>query len=230
MSAIKNKLVYMWKEFKKPSDIFSAQYPLIIVSFLCGISPYKLVGDVGQRRLEHNYFGYVIAGLLLALYFVCYIDTLMDHESIVGYFFHTNITNIGNSLQLFTGLLGLTSTFAFSHLRRKKLVTMLQQLGKIDMIFRELGVETDYKYTVRYIVIVLVVKFIIFLTYLTGCHVLLRDADAHPKYTVWISFFLPQIMISMNVVKFMCYVKQLRHRFLLLNKVCMDTVRNFFLR
>lgn len=219
MNAVKEKLIYMWNEFKKPSDIYSAQHPLIIVSFLCGISPYKLVGDVGQRRLEHNIFGYVITGLLLALYFVCYIDTLKAHESIVGYFFHTNITNIGNSLQLFTGLLGLTSTVVFSHLRRKKLVTLLQQLGKIDTFFRELGVETDYKYTVRYISIVLVVKFVIFITYLTGCYVLLDDADAHPKYTVWISFFLPHIMISMNVVKFMCYVKQIRHRFLLLNKV-----------
>lgn len=210
----------LYRELKNPSDIYSAQLPLFVLSFLCGTIPFKLVGSYGKRRLVTSIIGYLITFGLITLFSVCFVIALAKDGSIVGYFYSdSDIPKIGDTLQLFSGLIGLTITYLCSIMRRRKLVSLIYKLVKCDDRLKLLGIETDYRYTLHYILKVLFIKITIYVLYMIGCYYLLKSVDASPNFTVWVSFFLPHLMICMSFVKFICFVKQIRHRFLLTNKV-----------
>lgn len=209
----------LFKEFRNPTDIYGAQRPLLILSYLSGITPFKLVGPTNNRRLEVTVMGFVNTFLHILIFGVCFILTLQRNESIIGYFFKTEISRIGDTLQLCTGLIALTITFICCLIRRYTIINVFHMMSRIDDRLKELGVETDYKTTLHYILLVLLVEALIYFTYLIGSVYLLKSFEVYPVIYVWVSFFLPCLIVSTIVAKFLCLVKQLRHRFLLLNKV-----------
>lgn len=216
-----NKKIPIWfKSVFKPTDIYGAQQPLIIITFLCGITPFKLVGSTGNRRIEMTIIGYINTIIHITIFGYCFVVTLNKNATIVGYFFNTQISKIGDMLQLCTGLLALTITFMCCLLKRHKVIGVIHFLQRIDEDFKELGIETDYKSTFRYILIVLSFKVMIYMVYLFGSYFLLDSVLVYPSVSVWVSFFLPHMVISSLISLFMCLIKQIRHRFLLLNKVC----------
>lgn len=216
-----NKKIPIWfKSIFKPTDIYGAQQPLIIITFLCGITPFKLVGSTGNRRIEMTIIGYINTIIHITIFGYCFVVTLNKNATIVGYFFNTQISKIGDMLQLCTGLLALTITFMCCLLKRHKVIGVIHFLQRIDEDFKELGIETDYKSTFRYILIVLSFKVMIYMVYLFGSYFLLDSVLVYPSVSVWVSFFLPHMVISSLISLFMCLIKQIRHRFLLLNKVC----------
>lgn len=206
-------------EMFNPVDIYAAQHPLLKLSLISGIAPLKLIGTPGNRRLQINFFGFVIVLLHLVLFGICYVRTITIHESIVSYFFKTEISVLGDTLQLCIGLIGICTVFLYSLIQRNKFILWFHLMARIDEQLKEIGIETDYKSTLRFIFLVLFVNFIFFNTYLTGSWILFKTAGIYPNFSCWVSFFMPHLMISIIVVLFLCLVKQMKHRFLLLNKV-----------
>lgn len=207
-----------FKELFNPTDIYTAQAPLLKLSLASGIVPYRIVND-GSARLRISVFGFTILVIHLSLYGFCYVQTITSHDSIVSYFFKTEISVLGDTLQLCIGLIGIGTTIVYSLMQRQKFVQWFLIMHKIDEQLKEIGVVTDYKSTLKFIFLVLLVKFIFFNTYLIGSFVLFQINGINPNFTCWIVFFMPHIFISIIVVLFICFVKQLKHRFLLLNKV-----------
>lgn len=207
-----------FKDFMNPTDIYTAQRPLLKLSLVSGIVPYNITND-GNSRLKISIFGFTILILHLSLFGFCYVKTITVHESIVSYFFKTEISVLGDTLQLCIGLIGICTVFLYSLIQRRKFVLWFHLMAKIDEQLKEIGIETDYRSTLKFILLVLLVKFIFFNTYLIGSWVLFMIADIYPNYACWIVFFMPHIFISIIVVLFICLVKQMKHRFLLLNKV-----------
>lgn len=207
-----------FKELFNPTDIYSAQAPLLKLSLASGIVPYRIVND-GSARLRISVFGFAVLVIHLSLYGFCYVQTITSHDSIVSYFFKTEISVLGDTLQLCIGLIGIGTTIVYSLMQRQKFVQWFLIMHKIDEQLKEIGVVTDYKSTLKFIFLVLLVKFIFFNTYLIGSFVLFQINGINPNFTCWIVFFMPHIFISIIVVLFICFVKQLKHRFLLLNKV-----------
>lgn len=207
------------KELVNPVDIYSAQNLLLKLSLVSGIAPLKLTGTVGSRRLQINLFGFIILLLHMCLFAFCYVRTITVHDSIVSYFFKTEISVVGDTLQLCIGLIGICTVFLYSFCKREKFILWFHLMARIDEELKQIGIETDYKSTLKFICLVLLVKFIFFNTYLIGSYALFHMANVHPNYSCWISFFQPHLMISIIVVLFLCFVKQMKHRFLLLNKV-----------
>lgn len=208
-----------FRELTNPSDIYSAQNLLLKLALISGIAPLKLTGKCGDRRLQINYVGFIILILHVCLFAFCYIRTITIHDSIVSYFFKTEISVLGDTLQLCTGLIGICTVFLYSFCKRQTFVLWFHLMAKIDEQLKEIGVETDYKSTLKFIFFVLTVKFVLFNTYLVGSWFLFKMANLYPHYTCWVSFFQPHLIISIIVVLFLCFVKQMKHRFLLLNKV-----------
>lgn len=213
----------LWlKTFLNPVDIYAAQTPLLKLSLITGIAPLKLIGSPGNRRLEVNLFGFMNTFLHICLFFGCYVRTIFFHESIVSYFFKTEISAVGDTLQLCIGLIGIIVTLLYSLIQRNKFVAWFHLMAKIDDHFKEIGVETDYKSTLKFISWVLLFKAIFFIAYLVGSWILFKTENIYPNFSCWVSFFLPHLMIAIIVVLFLCLVKQMKHRFLLLNKVCIS--------
>jgi gustatory receptor len=210
-----------WRPFKdllNPTDIYTAQRPLLTLSLVSGIVPYKVTNN-GNSRLKISVFGFGILILHLSLFGFCYVRTITVHESIVSYFFKTEISVLGDTLQLCIGLIGMCTVFLYSLLQRHKFVLWFHLMAKIDEQLKEIGIQTDYQSTLKFIFLVLLVKFIFFNTYLIGSWVLFKLANLSPNYACWIVFFMPHIFISIIVVLFICFIKQMKHRFYLLNKV-----------
>lgn len=208
-----------FRDLINPTDIYSAQNLLLKLALISGIAPLKLTGTSGSRRLEISVFGFVILILHMCLFAYCYGHTITIHDSIVSYFFKTEISVLGDALQLCIGLIGICTVFLYSFCKRKTFIEWFHLMAKIDEQLKEIGVETDYKSTLKFIFLVLFVKFILFNTYLIGSWMLFKMANLYPNYTCWVSFFQPHLIISIIVVLFLCFVKQMKHRFLLLNKV-----------
>jgi gustatory receptor len=213
------KSVNPFRELLNPTDIYSAQSLLIKLSLISGIAPLKLTGKCGNRRLQVNLFGFVILIIHMCIFAFCYIRTITVHDSIVSYFFKTEISVVGDTLQLCIGLIGISTVFLNSFCKRQTFILWFHLMARIDEELKQIGIETDYKSTLKFICLVLMVKFIFFNGYMLGSYVLFNMANVFPNYTCWISFFLPHLMISIIVVLFLCFVKQMKHRFLLLNKV-----------
>jgi gustatory receptor len=207
-----------FKEFLNPTDIYTAQRPLLKLSLVSGIIPFKIAND-GDSRLRISVFGIMVLILHLSVFGFCFVKTITVHESIVSYFFRTEISVLGDTLQLCIGLVGIITVFLYSLIQRHKFVLWFHLMARIDEHLKEIGIETDYRSTLKFIFLVLLVKFIFFNTYLIGSYVLFKIAGLYPNYTCWIVFFMPHIFISIIVVLFICLVKQMKHRFLLLNKV-----------
>jgi gustatory receptor len=208
------------RELLNPVDIYSAQNLLLKLSLVSGIAPLKLNGNFGNRSLHINIFGIIILVLHIGLFAFCYVRTITVHDSIVSYFFKTEISVLGDTLQLCIGLIGICTVFLYSFCKRKTFILWFHLMARIDEHLKEIGIETDYNSTLKFIFIVLIVKFLFFNTYLIGSWVLFTQmANLYPNYTCWVSFFQPHLMISIIVVLFLCFVKQMKHRFLLLNKV-----------
>ncbi|CRK93784.1 CLUMA_CG007312, isoform A [Clunio marinus] len=207
-----------FKDLMNPTDIYTAQWPLLKLSFFMGIVPYKIVNRENSR-LQISVFGFTILILHLILFGFCYIRTITVHESIVSYFFKTEISVLGDTLQLCIGLIGICTVFLYSVIQRHKFVAWFHLMTKIDEQLKEIGIETDYRSTLQFIFLMLAVKFIFFNTYLIGSWVMFKIENIYPNYTCWIVFFMPHIFISIMVVLFICLMKQMKHRFLLLNKI-----------
>lgn len=208
-----------FREILNPTDIYSAQNLLLKLALVSGIAPLKLTGKCGNRRLQINFFGFVILILHVGLFGFCYVRTITIHDSIVSYFFRTEISVLGDTLQLCIGLIGICTVYLYSFCKRQTFIHWFHMMAKIDEQLKEMGVETDYKSTLKFIFLVLTVKFVLFNTYLIGSWILFKMANLFPNYTCWVSFFQPHLIISIIVVLFLCFVKQMKHRFLLLNKV-----------
>lgn len=202
-----------------PTDVFVAQRPLFIMSFLVGILPMNLAGREGKRRLEVTVFGFIITGLYGLIFAVCYIITLIRHDSLTGYFFKSDIANIGNTLTLCTAFMTLAVTFLCCIVRRFKLIAVYNMLAKIDGKLKDLGVEIDYKSTLKFVTVAVLAFVVIYGFYLGGSFWLLKSSNVFPNFTVWMTFFLPHAMTSMVAIMFMCIVKQIRHRIRCLNVV-----------
>lgn len=214
-----------FKNLMNPTNVYNAQRPLLKLTLLSGIVPYKITND-GNSRLQISVFGFTILILHLSLFGFCYVRTITAHESIVSYFFKTEISVLGDTLQLCIGLIGIFSVFLYSLVQRHKFVLWFHLMSRIDEQLKEIGIETDYKSTIKFIFLVLFVKFIFFNTYLIGSWILFKIAGVSPNYACWIVFFMPHIFISIIVVLFICLVKQMKHRFFMLNKVSFLTCWN----
>lgn len=217
-SKFKFKVWNPLKDLFHPTDIYTAQRPLLKLSLVSGIVPYKISNN-GSPRLQISIFGFTILIIHLSLFGFCYVKTITVHESIVSYFFKTEISVLGDTLQLCIGLIGICTVFLYSLMQRHKFVLWFHLMFQIDEQLKEIGIETDYQSTLKFIFLVLLVKFIFFNTYLIGSWVLFKIAGIYPNYACWVVFFMPHIFISIIVVLFICLVKQMKHRFLLLNKV-----------
>lgn len=218
MSKFRARTCRMIRELLNPTDIFTAQRPLLFLSLMSGLIPYKVTNNA-DSRLKINFFGFALLIVHLTFFGFCYVKTITVHDSIVSYFFKTEISTISDNLQLLIGLTGICTVFLYSFIQRRKFVLWFNLMAKIDEQLKEIGVETDYRSTLKFIFLVLLVKFIFFNTYLIGSYVMFRISDLYPHYTCWVVFFMPHIFISIIVVLFICFVKQMKHRFFLLNKV-----------
>ncbi|EAT36880.1 AAEL011073-PA, partial [Aedes aegypti] len=211
---------HWFRDCINPKNFYAAQAPVLKATFIGGLTPFTVVN---RRRhdsaLECTIFGYVNSFIHAATFCTCYVITLVKHESVTAHFFDSEISTLGDILQIIVGLVALIMTFGYSVFRRQTVIDAFHALARTDLHFKEIGVETDYKSTLFYNYGLLFIQITVNLAYITISIAIVTSSGVFICGTTWAAFFLPFMMMTMITSLFVCIVNQSKHRFYLLNKI-----------
>lgn len=208
-----------WKEIREPSDIYASLAPILQLTFLFGVTPFSISGRRGQRKLKITCLAVFIVFLNLFAITGCYIKTVIDGESLVGYFIHTNISKLGNIIQLITGFFGISVIYSVCLRKWRELVIVLRNLAYIDEQLLSLGVLVKYKkllyYTYRHFILKIFLTFI----HVIISYGLLASVNVFPSFFAYMSFAYPHIITTTVAILFSCVTRLIDDRFVMINQV-----------
>lgn len=208
-----------WRDFVKPRDSYAAEKTLLAITFILGITPICIRGPNGKRRMSISRLGYGIT-ILQGIFFVyCFIHSFVLDESIVGFFFKTEISKIGDVLQKFIGLSGMLILFGVSLRKSTDMIAMYHTVAFIDGRFLNLGVEFNYRYIMKFRHSKLAMVSSVCVGYLASSLWMLFHNQIWPSFQAVIAFFVPHIFLLCVVVLNVSFVMRFWQHFDLLNKV-----------
>lgn len=207
-----------------PKTFYAAQRPILRTTFVFGMTPFTVMCRNSESVLECTLFGYINSSIHAVIFCSCYVIALIKWESVTEHLFNTEISTLGDILQILIGLSALVMTFIYSIVQRNKLIHAFHSVAETDVHFKKIGVETDYKSTLKFNYVIIFVQFCVQITYCVISVSILSSSGVYPCITAWVSFFYPYLMMSMVTVLFICLVNQAKHRFYLLNKI-LQTLR-----
>lgn len=207
----------LWERISQADNVFQALRPLTYISLL-GLAPFRL--NLNPRKEVQTSTYSFIAGIVHFLFFVmCFGISLVEGDSIIGYFFQTNITRLGDGTLRLTGILAMSTIFGFAMFKRQRLVSIIQNNIVVDEIFVRLGMKLDYRRILLSSFLISLGMLLFNVIYLCVSYGLLVSATISPSFETFTTFALPHINISLMVFKFLCTTDLARSRFSMLNEV-----------
>ncbi|XP_032294481.1 putative gustatory receptor 28b isoform X2 [Drosophila virilis] len=202
------------------SQVYEALRPLFFLTFLYGLTPFHVVRrKMGESYLKMSCFGIFNIFVYIVLCGFCYISSLRQGESIVGYFFRTEISTIGDRLQIFNGLIAGAVIYASAILKRCKLLGTLTILHSLDTNFSNIGIRVKYSRIFRYSILLLVFKLLILGVYFVGVFQLLVSLGVTPSFCVCMTFFLQHSVVSIAICLFCIIAFSFERRLSIVNQV-----------
>lgn len=212
-------------DFFKPTDSFAAEKTLLAVTFILGLTPISIRGPSGQRKMSLSRIGYVITVMQGIFFAYCFLHSFLLDESIVGFFFKTEISKIGDILQKFIGLSGMLILFGVSLRKSGDMIEMYKTVAFIDDRFHNLGVQFNYRYIMNFRHSKLFMITSICLGYLISSLWMLFHNQIWPSFQAVIAFFVPHIFLLSVVVLNVSFAMRFWQHFDLLNKVSSETLK-----
>ena len=217
-------------DFFKPKDSFAAEKTLLAITFILGLTPLCIQGSGEERKMCISRIGYIIT-ILQGIFFVyCFLHSFLLDESIVGFFFKTEISKIGDILQKFIGLSGMLILFGVSLRKSNDMIDMYRTVAFIDDRFLNLGVEFNYRYIMNFRHSKLAMIISICLGYLISSLWMLFHNQIWPSFQAVIAFFVPHIFLLSVVVLNVSFVMRFWQHFDLLNKVSNTILKQKFIK
>ncbi|XP_075151041.1 gustatory receptor 28a [Haematobia irritans] len=208
----------LWERFTQADNIFQSLRPLTYISII-GLAPFHLKSQNEVRTSALSF----VAGILHFLFYVlCFFMSRWEDGSIIGYFFQTNITKLGDATLSLTGVIAMLTIFGFAILKRSRLINIIQNNLVVDEIFVRLGTKLNYRKILWYSFVISFGMLLFNVIYLCVSYMLLRSAHITPSFVVFTTFALPHINISIMVFKFLCTTHLAKSRFHMLNEILQD--------
>ncbi|XP_030383860.1 putative gustatory receptor 28b [Scaptodrosophila lebanonensis] len=201
------------------TQVYEALRPLFFLTFLYGLTPFH-VGKrkMGEAYLKMSFFGVFNIVVYIVLCAFCYISSLRQGESIVGYFFRTEISTIGDTLQIFNGLIAGAVIYTSAFVKRCKLLGTLTILHSLDTNFNNIGIRVKYSRIFRYSILVIVFKIFILGIYFVGVFRLLVSLGVTPSFCVCMTFFLQHTVVSIAICLFCVIAFSFERRLSIINQ------------
>ncbi|KAH8376704.1 hypothetical protein KR093_000923 [Drosophila rubida] len=210
----------LWMGISQADNVFQSLRPLTYIS-LVGLAPFRL--NINADKEVHTSTYSFVAGIVHYLFFVaCFASSVREGDSIIGYFFQTNITKLGDSTLRLTGIIAMSTIFGFAMFRRQKLVSIMQNNIVVDEIFVRLGMKLDYQRILLFSFLISLGMVIFNVIYLCVSFGLLISATFSPSFVTFMAFALPHINISLMVFKFLCTTHLAQSRFSMVNDILQD--------
>jgi len=208
-----------WRQLFRPRDAYGAEQTLLLFTYLLGLTPFVLRGETGARHFQLSRLGYLNALLQLSFFGYCFLTALIQQESIVGYFFNSPISQVGDSLQKFIGLMGMFILFICSGLQVHLLIDHFDLIAHIDDRMLNLGVCFNYPRIMRLRHTQLFLISGVQLGYLISSICMLLWNDVQPIYTATVAFYVPQVFLLSIILLFGAILHRCWQHFAALNKV-----------
>nr|UZH23396.1 gustatory receptor 28b-2 [Anastrepha ludens] len=209
------------RRFFHAQQLYESVQPLFVVTFWHGLTPFFIKSDgAGNKKLKESICGYLNTLIHITVYVACYVLTLLnDFETIASYFFHSRISRFGDTMQIVSGLIGITVIYFTAILPKHLLQHSLRTMQDMDVLLRSVGVQILYSKVLRYCYFSLLVVFAVDTVYSCGNFILLKSAKLEPSTPLYIVFTLQHTVISIATAMFQGIVKLLEMRLVMLNKV-----------
>lgn len=210
------------KALFSPSDAYGAVQTVIWFNFLLGLTPFRLHNEPTSeqlRTLRISQLGYLNTLLQVIFFMYCFIHSLADQASIVGFFFKSEISQIGDTLQKFIGLLGMLTLFGISSCECRVIVSLCDTVAYVDKRFLNIGVIFNYRYIMKLTHLKLFLVITLNASYMSSCFWMLFHNDIWPTFQAMITFFMPHVFLLSVVVLFSTFLFRLQQHFDLINKV-----------
>lgn len=219
MSTVKsrNACHQFFADLWDPVDLCGALRPLLVLSFLCGMMPFKPVGSPGNRRLKMTFIGFANTVIHFALFITSYVLRLTRQRSLSAHFFHSEVSRFGEDLQIFVSFTALAFTLILCFVKRNKLRTFFEVIGKVDKKLAHLGAVFNYKWFSRIILLSLTVTGILYSIFIFGLIFITRSLEDKPKLVDWIFFFVPIGVVTVLKLQFYCMMQLIKYRLRFIN-------------
>lgn len=230
LSEITMSLQKWARGFFTANQLYECFQPLFFVTYFQGLTPFYISQSTeGIKRLRHSFFGYLNALVHIVLYAVCYGVTLLNNcESVVGYFFRTRVSYVGDFMQVLSGFIGVTVIYLSAIIPKHRLEKMLIMISSMDNQLKDVGVEMNYNNIYRFSYIFMITLLVLNSIYIIGCFELIKSVDIRPSFALYVTFVLQHSVLSVAISLFNCMTKTLEIRIHTLNKVCVwQSVFNF---
>uniref|UniRef100_A0A1A9WEQ2 Gustatory receptor n=1 Tax=Glossina brevipalpis TaxID=37001 RepID=A0A1A9WEQ2_9MUSC len=210
-----------WRDFIKPIDSYAAEQTLLWVTFLTGLTPIRISSPDhnGERIIYISRIGYIISVFQVIFFLYSFIHSFLLDESIVGYFFKTEISQVGDVLQKFIGMSGMIILFGVSLYKSNDLIELYHVVAKIDNKFLDVGVEFNYRFIMKFRHSKLMFIISICTIYVSGSFWMLFHNNVWPTFQAIVAFFVPHIFLLSVVILNVAFIMRFTQHYDLINKV-----------
>lgn len=212
-------MAFCWSDFLNPEDVYAAEKTILMVTFILGITPLRIAGCFGSRRMYVSRLGLIITLIQGTFFAYCFLHSFLLEESIVGFFFKTEISKVGDILQKFIGLSGMLILFGMSLRKGRDMVAMYQMVSFVDGRFLNLGVEFNYRFIMKFRHTKLAMMTGVCSSYMGSSMWILFHNGIWPSFQAVGAFFVPHIFVLSVVVLNVSFAMRFGQYFDLLNRV-----------
>ncbi|XP_017494852.1 PREDICTED: putative gustatory receptor 28b [Rhagoletis zephyria] len=201
-------------------EVFATLQPLFLLTYIYGLTPFRIVKrSNGTSEIRASCFGYCNTAAYVILYGVCFFNALLNAESVVGYFFRTNISIVGDTLQICNGIITGIVIYTTALTQRSKMRRIIHVFNELDENYANIGVRVKYSRIYRYALMLTVTKTLIIVIYCTGVYLLLRSVHVQPSFCVFVAFVLQRSVLFLAICLFSFIAGGFERRMVMLNKV-----------
>ncbi|XP_054744452.1 putative gustatory receptor 28b [Anastrepha obliqua] len=201
-------------------EVFATLQPLFLFTYIYGLTPFRIVKRRnGTSEIRASCFGFCNTVAYVTLYGVCFLNSLLNAESVVGYFFRTNISVVGDTLQICTGIVTGIVIYTTALTQRSKMRRIIDVFNELDEHFASIGVRVKYSRIYRYALLLSVTKTLIIGIYCAGVYLLLRSVHVKPSFCVCVAFVLQHSVLVLAICLFSFMARGFERRLVIVNKV-----------
>lgn len=201
-------------------EVFATLQPLFLFTYIYGLTPFRIVRRRnGTSEIRASCFGYCNTAAYVILYGICFLNSLLSAESVVGYFFRTNISIVGDTLQICNGIVTGFVIYATALTQRSKMRRIIEVFNMLDLNYANIGVRVKYSRIYRYALLLTISKTLIIVIYCAGVYLLLRSVHVRPSIYVCVAFLLQHSVLLVAVCLFCFIARGFERRLVILNKV-----------
>ncbi|KAL5279918.1 hypothetical protein ACFFRR_004130 [Megaselia abdita] len=216
-----------WRELVNPSDAYASVIALFAVSFLFGLTPFRLEGPKGARKLKVIALGLINALFHIVMFTYFYVYCFIHNESILQHFFQTDVSKLADFLIKIVGIIGMPTLFITCYSRRNIMIKLIHQIGFIDEKLVIFGYDFQYRrfmwFSALWTCIALGANF----AFIGYSWWLFQSYDTTPSYAAFASFFEPNIFFAVVLTLFYGFCLRLSRRLGIVNEVLKNLVHQW---